>query len=202
MFCVIDRRNIQCKWASGDLSQDGISEFRVQSYFTTGGLPPISSSWQQAPWDSQPVFFFQMNTYRHSPYVISSLTRGWVYHLQLLLVLASAVFLKSKSCGAYNHILLSQIWDFPNLECQVSVFISPRKRVAQLYLQTLGSFSSPPTTRRATVEVFQLASTRGKKGTDVSLSLMLRSTVCRPVYLGIKPHLGLTTRFLLLSDSC
>jgi hypothetical protein len=28
-----------------------------QSYFTTGGLPPISSSWLQAPWDSRPVFF-------------------------------------------------------------------------------------------------------------------------------------------------
>jgi hypothetical protein len=30
---------------------------RVKSYFTTGGLPPISSSWHQAPWDSRPVIF-------------------------------------------------------------------------------------------------------------------------------------------------
>jgi hypothetical protein len=29
-----------------------------QSYFTTGGLPPISSSWRRAPWDSRPEFFF------------------------------------------------------------------------------------------------------------------------------------------------
>jgi hypothetical protein len=35
----------------------------------------------------------------------------------------------------------------------------PRNMVAQLYLQALGSFSSPPTTRRATVEIFDLAST-------------------------------------------
>jgi hypothetical protein len=28
-----------------------------QSYFTTGGLPPISSSWCQAPWDSRPEIF-------------------------------------------------------------------------------------------------------------------------------------------------
>jgi hypothetical protein len=26
-----------------------------QSYFTTGGLPPISSSWRQAPWDPRPL---------------------------------------------------------------------------------------------------------------------------------------------------
>jgi hypothetical protein len=29
-----------------------------QSYFTTGGLQPISSSWRQAPWDSRPVILF------------------------------------------------------------------------------------------------------------------------------------------------
>jgi hypothetical protein len=28
-----------------------------QSYFTTGGLPSISSSWRQAPWGSRPRFF-------------------------------------------------------------------------------------------------------------------------------------------------
>jgi hypothetical protein len=27
------------------------------SYFTTGGLPPISSSWRRAPWNSRPEFF-------------------------------------------------------------------------------------------------------------------------------------------------
>jgi hypothetical protein len=29
-----------------------------QSYFTTGGLPPISSSWRQAPWGSLTEIFF------------------------------------------------------------------------------------------------------------------------------------------------
>jgi hypothetical protein len=28
-----------------------------QSYFTTGGLPPIDSSWRQAPGDSRPEIF-------------------------------------------------------------------------------------------------------------------------------------------------
>jgi hypothetical protein len=29
-----------------------------QNYFTTGGLPPISSSWRQAPWDSRSEVLF------------------------------------------------------------------------------------------------------------------------------------------------
>jgi hypothetical protein len=46
------------------------------------------------------------------------------------------------------------IWDSLNLEGQVPVFISPRNRVAQLYLLALVPFLSPFTTRRAAVEVF------------------------------------------------
>jgi hypothetical protein len=65
--------------------------------------------------------------------------RGWVCCLQLLLDLASAVILRSESCGTHDHILLSQIRDSPNLEDQVPAFISSRKRVAQLYPQAPGS---------------------------------------------------------------
>jgi hypothetical protein len=63
-----------------------------------------------------------------------SLTRGRVCRLQLLLVLASTVILGSESHGTRDHILLSQIWDSPNLEGQIPVFLSPSDRVAQLYL--------------------------------------------------------------------
>jgi hypothetical protein len=42
-----------------------------------------------------------------------SLTRWRVCLLYMLLVLASAVFLGSESHGTRDHILLSQIWDFP-----------------------------------------------------------------------------------------
>jgi hypothetical protein len=42
-----------------------------------------------------------------------SLTTGRVCLLYMLLALASAVFLGSESLGTRNHILLSQIWDFP-----------------------------------------------------------------------------------------
>jgi hypothetical protein len=41
------------------------------------------------------------------------LTRGRVCLLYMLLALASVVFLGSESLGTRDHILLSQIWDFP-----------------------------------------------------------------------------------------
>jgi hypothetical protein len=59
--------------------------------------------------------------------------------LQLLLVLTSAVILRSESHGTYDHMLLSQIRDSSNLKSQVPV-LYPRKMVAQLYPQTLGYF--------------------------------------------------------------
>jgi hypothetical protein len=68
-----------------------------------------------------------------------SLTRERVCRLQLLLILASAIIIRSKSRGIRDHILLSQIRDSPNLEGQVPVFISPKNWVAQLYPQALGS---------------------------------------------------------------
>jgi hypothetical protein len=78
----------------------------------------------------------------------------------------------SAICSAITHglsptelitILYCHIWDSPNLEGQVPVFISPRNRVAQLYPRALGSFlrrllrlarlgwrySNPPRTWRA-----------------------------------------------------
>jgi hypothetical protein len=80
--------------------------------------------------------------------------RGLVGNLQLLLALASAVILRSDSRGTDDNILLSQIRDSANLEGQVPVFIPPGTRWPSYTPQALGSFSSPPTTRRATVEVF------------------------------------------------
>jgi hypothetical protein len=83
-------------------------------------------------------FIFELNTCSCSPYVTSSLTREQVCCLQSLLALVSAVILRSESCWTHD-ILLSQIQDSPNLKGQVPVFISPRKRVARLYPQALGS---------------------------------------------------------------
>jgi hypothetical protein len=85
-------------------------------------------------------FNFQLNTCGYSPYVTSSVTRGQVCRLQLLLAFTSAVILRSECRGSHDHILLSQIRDSPNFEGQVIVFISPGDRVARLYPQALGSF--------------------------------------------------------------
>jgi hypothetical protein len=84
-------------------------------------------------------FIFQLNTCGYIPYVKSSMTRGWVCRLQLLLVLASAVILGCESHGTHDHILRSQIRDSPIVEAQVPVFISPRNKVVLLYPQALGS---------------------------------------------------------------
>jgi hypothetical protein len=76
-----------------------------------------------------------------------SLTRGRVCHLKLLLVLASPVIHESKFLGIRNHILLSQIRDFPfrrllrlaGLRWRYST-PPPHRRVLCL----LSSYNSPP----------------------------------------------------------
>jgi hypothetical protein len=51
---------------------------KSQSYFTTGGLPPISLGVKPLETHDQTLFFFQLNSSGNSPYVTSSLTRRWV----------------------------------------------------------------------------------------------------------------------------
>jgi hypothetical protein len=51
------------------------------------------------------TFLPQMNTYNKSPYIISSLTRGWVCHIQLLLDLASAFILGSECSPRFETSL-------------------------------------------------------------------------------------------------
>jgi hypothetical protein len=103
------------------------------NYFMTGGLPPICSSWWQAPWESRPVIFFQQNTCGHSPYITSPLMRGWICILQML-ALVRAVILRSEPGRTHDLNLLSQILDFPNLEGQV-----PQERGGLVYIPPLGS---------------------------------------------------------------
>jgi hypothetical protein len=54
------------------------SQSQSQGYFTTGGLPLISSSCRQDPLRPTTRMFFKLNPCSHSPYVTSSLTRRWV----------------------------------------------------------------------------------------------------------------------------
>jgi hypothetical protein len=135
-------------------------------------------------------FIFQLNTCGYSHYVTSSLTRGWVCSLQLLLVLASAVILRSASRGTHDYILLSQIRDSPNLEDQAPVFTSPRNRVAQLYPQAVGSVFSPPTTRRPTVELLDPASRRTAEKPPVqTVPLLLTYFPCVSISVYMSPSI-------------
>jgi hypothetical protein len=114
-----------------------LAEFlKLLIYFATGGLPPISLSWHQAPWDPRTVIFFQLNLWGH---VTSSPMRGWICRLQLLLVLARAVILGTVCRGAHGQHFVSQIRDSLNLEGQVPVFKFSWNMVTQLYPQPLGS---------------------------------------------------------------
>jgi hypothetical protein len=88
---------------------------------------------------AQDQIYITVRPLRDCLYGVPSLTRGHVCRLLLLLVLASAVILYSEFRRTHYHIVLSQIRDSPNWEGQVSVLISPRNRVAQLYPQALGS---------------------------------------------------------------
>jgi hypothetical protein len=78
------------------------------------------------------IFIFQMNACGYSPYVTSSLTRGWVCRFTIAAgprqCSHSQLRVPRDSC----HILLSQIRDSLHLEGQVPVFISSRNRVARL----------------------------------------------------------------------
>jgi hypothetical protein len=98
--------------------------------------------------------------FKVSYYVTSSLRRGCVCSLQLLLALAKAFILRFESRGIHDHMLLSQIQDSPNLEGQVPIFISPGKGCPSYNLRQWVPFTSLPTTHRATVEVLDPASTQ------------------------------------------
>jgi hypothetical protein len=69
---------------------------------------PITVGQLRASWSSAP-----------------SLTKGWVYSLQLLLGLASTVILGFESHRIYDHISLSRIWDSTSLEVQARYLYPP-----------------------------------------------------------------------------
>jgi hypothetical protein len=92
-----------------------------QSHIATDGQ---SVSLVSSPiWGSWPDVNYCFDSYGLVFYGASSLTRGRVCLLYMLLALASAVFLGSELLGTRDHILLSQTWDFPfrplTLTCSV-----------------------------------------------------------------------------------
>jgi hypothetical protein len=130
--------------------------FKVQSYVTTDGQS-ASLSYCQAPiWGLRPDFYYcQTIAGLLMWHVLSDERTGLPFTITAGPRQRSHSWVRVET---RDHILLSQIRDYPNLEGQVRVFIYPRSRVAPKHWVP---FSSPPTTRGATVEVFEPASPRG-----------------------------------------
>jgi hypothetical protein len=83
-----------------------------QSYIATDGQS-ISKSWRRAPSGDHDQIFITLWQLRSCFCGSPSLTRGRFCILYMLRTLASVVSLGSESFGTYDHILLSQILDFP-----------------------------------------------------------------------------------------
>jgi hypothetical protein len=93
--------------------------------------PTASLSWCQATvWDPWPIFIFYLlilfRQCRICYYGASSLMRGRVCNLQLLLGHARTVFLGLESPGIHCHTLFSKICDSFNLEGEIPLFFSSR----------------------------------------------------------------------------
>jgi hypothetical protein len=147
-----------CRLGSESESESEI-EFLYYWRFTNQSLRLVDKPLET---HDQHIFFFQLNTGFHIPYVRSSVTRGWVCHLQLLLVLASSVILRFESHGTHDHILISQIRYSPNLEGPVPILMYTPTGWSSYNPRHWVPFSSPPKTRRDTVEVFEPVSTRNR----------------------------------------
>jgi hypothetical protein len=108
----------------------------------------------RCPSGTRDQFFFLLEIfYRHLRvhyFVAPSLTRGRVCNLLYNCFWAlPEQSLLGRSPAELTIIFYCLIWDSPNLEGQVPVFISPQNKVAQLCPRALGSLLSPLTTRRA-----------------------------------------------------
>jgi hypothetical protein len=78
--------------------------------------------------------------------------KGWVCHLQLLPALASTVILGSESHRTHDHNLLS--WTPPTWRARSPYLYPPRTWWPNYMSRHWILFSSPPTTRRTTMEIF------------------------------------------------
>jgi hypothetical protein len=114
-----------------------------QNYLTIGGLPPISSSWCQAPWDPRPGFFSQLNSCDNSPYITSLLTRIWVLSLMNVFGLLSGVLMAHIACY-WKFFLLP----YTQVLCQSRFYIANHVYLTYGEVINLITFKITPRRRR------------------------------------------------------
>jgi hypothetical protein len=111
--------------------------------------------------------------------------------------------------GQSNHsrvrvpcILQSHISDSSNLEGQVPEFISSRNRLAQLYLEALGSlFIASYDSQGYGGDKLKPPPRELNYKLQVKVKYTLGLTVSQSVSIGVEPHFRIMTRYLLLFDS-
>jgi hypothetical protein len=102
---------------------------RSQSYFTTGGLPPISSSWHQAPWDPRPDFFFRLNSW---------LAWVWLYSVGLdwqktpFISVSKEMFITQRSAG-FQQSLSKEMSVYHSVTCWFPGIYFPGNVSADLF---------------------------------------------------------------------
>jgi hypothetical protein len=131
-------------------------------YITTDGQSASLS------WSKVPIWGLRSNLYycqlRVCLYGAPSLTRGRVCRLLLLLVLANAVIFGSEFRGSRDHILLSQIRDFPfrrllrlaGLRCRYSTpppYVSPESGLLYDWRFTANQLVLAPSPLRLTARI-------------------------------------------------
>jgi hypothetical protein len=129
-----------------------LSYFRLavyrQSVLPTSPLRPTTSSFFFI-WTLAVIVLMQLPLWREDGSVVYNCC--WSS--------TSAVILGSESRGTHDHILLSQIREPPTWRAWSPYLYSPRTGWHSYTPRNWVAFSSPPTTHRATVEVFESAST-------------------------------------------
>jgi hypothetical protein len=97
------------------------------------------------------IGFFRLNTCGYSPYVTSSLTRGWICRFQLMLALASAVIVGSESRETHDCLRFDT---HPTWRARSPYLYPPGTGWPGYTPRYWVPFSSSPSPHRATVEVF------------------------------------------------
>jgi hypothetical protein len=115
------------------------SQSQSQSYIKTDSQSASPSLCQAPIWDPRSIFpFLSLNIFRQlrvCRYGAPPLTRSRVCIFQFFWVSPAQPFSDLILTGPTSIFYCLYFWDYSSLKGQVNVFISPRNRIAKLYLQ-------------------------------------------------------------------